>query len=116
MNFIWVDWSDTESYIEKSDAILIGPGFMRFGSEETKEEDRSNLSHQEGILTRLITENYLKKFPNKKSIIDGGSLQVLNVDWISKGAIITPNKTNSLFMLTIDTILKFKTTYPKILS
>jgi len=102
MNFIWVDWGDTESYVEKSDVVLIGPGFMRFGSEETREEDRGNLSHQEGILTRLITESYLKKFPNKKWVIDGGSLQVMSADWIPKGSIITPNVKEFCLLFKID--------------
>ena len=33
-SFIWVPWEETEDYIEKSDAVLIGPGFMRFRSEK----------------------------------------------------------------------------------
>jgi ADP-dependent NAD(P)H-hydrate dehydratase / NAD(P)H-hydrate epimerase len=91
MNFIWIDWADTESYVEKSDAVLIGPGFMRFGSEKTSEKEKANLSHQEGIMTKHVTESFLKNFPNKRWVIDAGSLQVMNADLIPKGSIITPN-------------------------
>jgi len=90
-SFIWVPWEDTEAYIEKSDAVLIGPGLMRFGSEKTPEEARDHQNHEEGKLTREITEKLLKAFPNKRWVIDAGSLQTIDVDWIPKGAIITPN-------------------------
>ena len=33
-SFIWIPWEETEEYIKKSDAVLIGPGFMRFDSEK----------------------------------------------------------------------------------
>src|SRR4030065_1868546 len=32
LSFIWVPWEEAENYITKSDAVLIGPGFMRFAS------------------------------------------------------------------------------------
>jgi len=91
LNFIWVDWGDVEAYIKKSEAVLIGPGFMRFGSEHTKDSDKLPNNHQEGILTRLITESFLTKFPDKKWVIDAGSLQVMDVNWIPGGSVITPN-------------------------
>ena len=77
---------------EKSDAILIGPGFMRFGSEKTPESDRHFDNHNEGKTTREITEKLLKKFPLKKWVIDAGSLQTMDAEWIPENAIITPNK------------------------
>lgn len=36
MSFIWIPWEDIDKYIEKSDAVLIGPGFMRYGKEIKK--------------------------------------------------------------------------------
>lgn len=92
MSFIWVPWEDTESYVEKSDAVLIGPGFMRFDSEKQTEEERDNSEHKNGKRSREITEKFLKKFLHKKWVIDAGSLQVMEKEWIPKGAIITPNK------------------------
>jgi hydroxyethylthiazole kinase-like uncharacterized protein yjeF len=91
MSFIWIPWEDIEAYIEKSDAILIGPGFMRFGSEKTPEEQRGHENHTEGQVTREITKNLLKKFPKKRWVIDGGSLQTMDEKWIPKNAILTPN-------------------------
>lgn len=91
LNFIWVDWGDLDAYIYKSDAILIGPGFRRFGSEKDGDGNQK-FSNQEGVLTRVITENILKKFPNKKWVVDAGSLQVMEAEWLPSGSIITPNQ------------------------
>jgi hydroxyethylthiazole kinase-like uncharacterized protein yjeF len=90
LSFIWVPWEETEKYIEKSDAVLIGPGFMRYRSE--KRIANSEKLDAEGTETKKITERFLKKFPGKKWVIDAGSLQVLDLNWIPKGAILTPNK------------------------
>jgi NAD(P)H-hydrate epimerase len=92
LSFIWVPWEDTEDYIKKSDAVLIGPGFMRFGSEKTPEGQRNHENHIEGQVTRQITQDLLEKFPNKRWVIDAGSLQVMEASWIPAGAIVTPNK------------------------
>jgi NAD(P)H-hydrate epimerase len=73
-SFIWVPWSDVNEYIEKSDACLIGPGMMR----EKK--------------TYEITEKLLRKYSDKKWLIDAGSLQMMKTDWIPENAILTPNK------------------------
>ncbi len=72
-SFIWVGWEDIGEYIEKSDASLIGPGLMR--SEETRE----------------ITREFLTKYPHKKWVIDAGSLQMMEKDWIPENSILTPN-------------------------
>ena len=42
--------------------------------------------------TREITKRLLEKFPEKKWVIDAGSLQTMEPDWIPKVAIITPNR------------------------
>lgn len=90
-SFIWVPWNEVNSYIQKSDAVLIGPGFMRFRSEKVTEEER--LTCDEACReSAAITEKLLKKFPDKKWVIDGGSLQSLNPDWIPEKAILTPNQ------------------------
>src|SRR4030042_1257521 len=40
MSFIWVPWNEAEDFIPKSDAVLIGPGFMRFRSEKVPHHKR----------------------------------------------------------------------------
>ena len=91
-SFIWVPWEEVGEYIEKSDAVLIGPGFMRFRSEKVPHGERHHACDEACKLTTEITEELLKGFPQKKWVIDAGSLQVMEADWIPKGAIVTPNK------------------------
>jgi len=91
MSFIWVPWEDTEEYVKKSDAILIGPGFMRFGSEKTPESERNQRKQIEARISGEITKFFLEKFPRKRWVIDAGSLQVMQASWIPEGAILTPN-------------------------
>ena len=92
LSFIWVPWEDVESYIEKSDAALIGPGLMRFGSEKTREEERNYENNVEGKVTREITKVLLQKYPKNKWVIDGGSLQVMDPEWIPERSVLTPNR------------------------
>ena len=92
LSFIWVPWEDVQAYIEKSDAVLIGPGFMRFGSEKTPREKRHPEAHQEGLVSREITKTLLSEFPKKRWVIDAGSLQVMDKEWIPENSILTPNK------------------------
>ena len=74
-DFIYVAREDVESYIEESDAVLIGPGLMRE-------------KH-----TAKITKELLFKFPKKKWIIDAGSLQRMKPEWLKKleQVVITPH-------------------------
>lgn len=88
MSFIWIPWDEIDEYINKSDAILIGPGMMRYSKEGSKLKNYD----KEGKKTREITERLLKKFPEKKWVIDAGSLQVMDADWIPENSVITPNK------------------------
>jgi NAD(P)H-hydrate epimerase len=92
LSFIWVPWSEVEHYIEKSDAVLIGPGFMRFKSEKVPHTKRNHHFDEAAKKSREITKRMLKKFPDKKWVIDAGSLQVMDADWIPEKAILTPNK------------------------
>lgn len=90
-SFVWIPWEDLESYIKKADAILIGPGFMRYSSEnitpKTKEECDESCQ-----LTKNITQDLLQKFTDKKWVIDAGSLQTMDAKLIPKNSILTPNK------------------------
>lgn len=91
-SFIWVPWEEVPDYIKKADASLIGPGFMRYHKESQRAKVKSkNLCDQVCEETRLITENLLKKFPEKRWVVDAGSLQVMKPEVLPKGAIITPN-------------------------
>jgi len=92
MSFVWVPWEDVDEYIEKSDAVLIGPGMMRFRSEKVPHAERHNICDEACQETRSITQRFLSKYKSKRWVIDGGSLQVMEADWIPKDAIITPNK------------------------
>lgn len=94
MSFIWVPWVEVDKYIEKSDAVLIGPGMMRYSNEEgiknkelvVRQKDKS------GQETRSVTKKLLLNFPNKKWVIDAGSLQTMEASWIPENAVLTPNR------------------------
>jgi len=92
MSFIWVPWEDVEHYIKKSDAVLIGPGFMRFKSEQNANNKQHGMLDGAGRMTREVTRKLLSGFKSKKWVIDAGSLQTMDADWIPEKAIITPNK------------------------
>ncbi len=67
-------------YMEEADAILIGPGLPREDGIEKGDED-----------TKELTEKFLKAYPNKKWVVDGGSLQVINPEILPTSSIITPH-------------------------
>jgi len=71
---IVVDWSQVASYIEEDDCVLIGPGMER--SEETR-----------SIVNRLLTE-----YPDKKWVVDGGALQMVDPKLLTKSCVITPHQ------------------------
>ena len=91
-SFIWVPWEEIEDYVEKSDACLIGPGFMRFGHESAGDHERKIACDAACQVSRDVTKRLLTKFPEKKWVIDAGSLQVMDAKWIPEGAVLTPNK------------------------
>jgi len=68
-------------YIDEADCVLIGPGLPRLEGQEEEDND-----------TKELTETLLKKYPYKKWVIDGGSLQVINPSIIPNASIITPHK------------------------
>jgi len=75
-DFICVPRSEVGSYIKESDAVLMGPGLMR-----TQE-------------TRSLTKKLLFAYPEKKWILDAGSLQMMEAEWLKKlpNVIITPHR------------------------
>ncbi|MCH7640701.1 NAD(P)H-hydrate dehydratase [Patescibacteria group bacterium] len=91
-SFMWVPWDEVEEYVKKSDSVLIGPGFMRFRSERVPENKRHTEYDNAAKESREITQRLLESFPEKRWVIDAGSLQVMDPDWIPKNAILTPNR------------------------
>jgi hydroxyethylthiazole kinase-like uncharacterized protein yjeF len=90
-SFIWVPWNEVDTYIEKSDSILIGVGMKRYESENSPYKHKTELCDEECQKTRDITKRLLLRFSHKRWVIDAGSLQTMDVSWIPKGSIITPN-------------------------
>jgi NAD(P)H-hydrate epimerase len=70
-----------EHYIDEADVILIGPGLPREEGVEKGDND-----------TKFLTEKLLSKYQNKKWVVDGGSLQVIDPSILPKSSIITPHK------------------------
>jgi NAD(P)H-hydrate epimerase len=83
--------SKIENYIKEADCILIGSGLPRKEGEETGDDD-----------TRVLTENLLKKYPEKKWVLDGGSLQTITPDILPANAIITPHSREFRALFGID--------------
>ena len=84
---IWISREDLDEYIDKSDAILIGPGLMRYHKHLPKD-----VFDDAGTETKMLTHYLLTKFKDKQWVIDGGSLQTMDKEMIPPGAILTPNK------------------------
>lgn len=80
-NGIVIPRHNLEKYIEESDCVLIGPGLPREGGVEDGDDD-----------TKELTDRLLITYPNKKWVVDGGSLQVIKPEILPKTAIITPHK------------------------
>jgi hydroxyethylthiazole kinase-like uncharacterized protein yjeF len=79
-NGIVISRNKIEDYIQEADCILIGPGLPREDGIENGDDD-----------TRELTEKLLKKYPEKKWVVDGGSLQVIKPEIIPRKAIVTPH-------------------------
>ena len=69
-----------EDYIKEAECVLIGPGLPRKDGEQKGDDD-----------TKTLTESLLRKYPEKKWVIDGGSLQVIDPSLIPNNAILTPH-------------------------
>lgn len=66
-NGIVVPRDKINDYINEADVVLIGPGLPREGGLEKGDDD-----------TKELTESFIKKYPEKKWVIDGGSLQTID--------------------------------------
>jgi len=72
-NGIVVPRGELDPYIEEDDCILIGPGMTRDAETET------------------ITNTLFTTYPEKQWVADAGSLQMMDLTTIPKGAILTPH-------------------------
>lgn len=100
-NGIVVERKDIEHYAKEADAILIGPGLVRAARERLKIKDQRlrleeiNQIEDEGEQTYWLTKLLLKKFPEKKFILDAGSLQMMDPEWLlglKEMPILTPHQ------------------------
>lgn len=80
-NGIIIPRSKIDNYAEEADCILIGPGLPREEGIEAGDDD-----------TKELTERMFHSYPNKKWVVDGGSLQVIEPSVLPKTAIVTPHK------------------------
>ncbi len=80
INGIIVPRGRVEDYIGDADSVLIGPGLPRPDGEEKGDDD-----------TKSLTEDLLSRYPDKKWVVDGGSLQVISPEILPRTSIITPN-------------------------
>lgn len=87
-NGIIVPRGKIDDYINEADCVLIGPGLTRPDGAEIGDDD-----------TKELTEKLFAKYPDKKWVVDGGSLQVINPEILPKNSIITPHRKefNTLF-------------------
>jgi NAD(P)H-hydrate epimerase len=79
-NGIIVPRNRVQHYIEEADCVLIGPGLPRVDGVEKGDDD-----------TKKLTETLFREYPNKKWVVDGGSLQVINPKLLPQNAILTPH-------------------------
>lgn len=80
-NGIVIPRQKIDDYIKEADVVLIGPGLPRDSGKESGDDD-----------TKELTEHLLEQYPEKKWVIDGGSLQVMDPELIPSKAILTPHK------------------------
>lgn len=86
-NGIVIPRSDLDNYIKEADVILIGPGLMR---EEKVSGDRFqvlgleeiNKLENEGEQTYYLTRYLIENYPEKKLVLDGGALQMMDPEWL----------------------------------
>ena len=82
-DFISIPRDKIDNYIKEADVILLGTGLPR---EEGREEGDES--------TGELTKNLLEKYPNKKWVLDAGSLTEMDPDWLKQlkgNVVITPH-------------------------
>ena len=111
-NGIVIPRAAIEEYVKEDDAVLVGPGMLRTEKKMVptedynmkKIEDLEEIEH-EGIQTYYLTKFLLSKFPEKKFILDAGSLQMMDPQWLAKRkakAIVVPHQKEFMTLFGID--------------
>lgn len=100
-NGIVVARDNLDSYVQEADCVLIGPGLER--TEEklkpTEDYDIKNFAEIEeiehsGIQTYYLVKHLLKNYSDKRYVIDGGALQMMDPKFLlglSQTPILTPH-------------------------
>ncbi len=89
---------DIPAYIQEADTILLGPGMRRdvssrFSDQELLSLSVSDLSESDWENdTRALTSVLLRTFPEKRWLLDAGSLQTLDLSILPKNTILTPHR------------------------
>lgn len=71
--FIAIPREEVEKFVKRCDAVLLGPG-MGMGEE-----------------TRALANRLLKKYPNKKFVLDADALKLINPRLLGENCILTPH-------------------------
>ncbi|MFH1832922.1 MAG: NAD(P)H-hydrate dehydratase [Candidatus Levyibacteriota bacterium] len=83
-DFMAISRDKIDDYIKEADVVLLGSGLPREEGREEREES-----------TRELTQRLLSSYPDKKWVIDAGSLTEMEPEWLLplKGnVIVTPHK------------------------
>ncbi len=97
-NGIVIATKELENYLQEADVVLLGPGMQRrqslteVGLHTNKTLAQIMMIKNEGVLTHVLTNKLLEKYPQKKMVIDAGALQELELKNINKNLILTPHK------------------------
>lgn len=93
---IVVPRTEIESYINEADCVLIGPGMERSNKEELDSNTGASLAtpstKEWQNNTEKIVDYLLKKYPEKKWVIDAGALQMVDPLLLNKNCLITPHQ------------------------
>lgn len=83
-NGIVIEKKNLLNYVEEDDCILIGPGMVR-GEMPTDQDltfDQIMSLTSESDYTYYLTRYLLKNYPEKKFVLDGGALQMMDKAWL----------------------------------
>lgn len=96
-NGIVIEKKNLLNYVEEDDCILIGPGMVR-GEAPVDQDltfDQIMSLNSESDYTYYLTRYLLKNYPEKKFVLDGGALQMMDKVWLKDlqiKPIITPHQ------------------------
>jgi NAD(P)H-hydrate repair Nnr-like enzyme with NAD(P)H-hydrate dehydratase domain len=92
-----VSRTELPHYLQEVQAALIGPGMRRDIASRFDESQLDTLALSDltpadwASDTRAITSSVLRAFPQKRWVIDAGSLQILKQSWLPQSAVLTPH-------------------------